>query len=153
MSVRTAYRYFPTKEALIESFNEWVGKQWGSPPLPTSIEELPAMAAGLLESFERNEHLVRAGRQSEHGAKLRKLRKVGQVKAMKRVVTTYAPFYDDAAVEKVVGVLLNLLSSEAWLAMRDNLGLSTPQCIESVQWGIAAIVAKIDSERPHKGRK
>ena len=153
VSVRTAYRYFPTKEAMFDAFNEWFAQQWGTPPLPISMADLPEMAARLLESFDRNERMVRAARRSTAGTEVRKRRKAGQVKAMWRVIKDYAPHLDDAEVTRINGVFMNLLGSEAWLAMRDTLGMTTPECIQAVQWGIAAVVAKIDSERPRKGRK
>src|SRR5215212_10043279 len=51
VSVRTAYRYFPTKEDLIDAFNQWMGRKWGTLPLPTSIDDLPAIAANAYQSF------------------------------------------------------------------------------------------------------
>jgi AcrR family transcriptional regulator len=153
VSVRTAYRYFPDKEAMFDAFNDWMGDKYGTPPLPTTIEELGDMGQKLIESFDRNEKLVRAARRSPAGAEARKRRKMMQVKSMSRVVADYAPHLDKAEVTRIVGVFLNLLGSEAWLAMRDTLGMTTPECIEAVRWGIAAVVAKIDHERPRKGRK
>lgn len=153
VSVRTAYRYFPTKEDLIDAFNDWMSRQWGAPPLPTTIEDLHEMAANLLTSFERNEKLVRAARQAGSGGEIRKRRKADQMRAVSRVIAKYAPHYDEAAVRKIAAVVLNLFSSEAWLSMNDNIGLTTAESIEAVQWGIEAMVAKIDSERARKGRR
>src|SRR5688572_27376997 len=51
VSVRTAYRYFPTKDAMLDAFNKWMRVRLGSPEPTTSIEGLPDMAAKLLTSF------------------------------------------------------------------------------------------------------
>jgi AcrR family transcriptional regulator len=154
VSVRTAYRYFQTKEELIDAFNVWMSRKWGSPPLPTTVEELPGMAAKLIESFERNERLVRAARRSGTGAEIRKRRKAEQVKLVQAAVVRYAPHYDEAMVRKITGLFLNLIGSEAWLIMKDAVGMSTPESIEAVHWGFDAIVTKIESERARaKGKK
>lgn len=151
-SVRTAYRYFPTKEDLIDAFNEWMSRQWGSPMLPMSLDEVPDMAAKLLQSFERNEKLVRAARRSGAGVEIRKRRKAEQMRAIMRALGKYAPHYDEATRRKVMSLFLNLLNSEAWLSNLDNFGMTTPESIEAVQWGIEAIIAKIDLERARKGK-
>jgi AcrR family transcriptional regulator len=153
VSVRTAYRYFQTKEELIDAFNEWLAKHWGTPPLPVSVDELPEMAAKLLESFERNEKLVRAARRSSSATEVRKRRKADQLRMLMRAIAKHAPHYDDAMVRKISAMFLNILNSEAWLSMTDHVGLTTPQAIEAVQWAIDAFLTKIDSERTRKGRK
>ncbi len=153
VSVRTAYRYFPTKEAMFDAFNDWMVKQWGSPPLPTSVDELTGMAAKLLESFERNEKMVRAGRRGEIANETRKRRKAEQVKAIMRVVGKHSPHYDETQLKKLTLLFLNVLGSDAWLMGRDNLGLTTAEITEAVQWGLDALLQKIESERPRKGRK
>ena len=42
VSVRTVYRYFPTKDSLLESFAAWLDDQIGTPSTPRSVDELLA---------------------------------------------------------------------------------------------------------------
>ena len=151
VSVRTAYRYFPTKEALIDGFNQWMGKRFGTPKLPDSLDEIPAMTEALFRSFDTNERLLRASRRSGAGAEIRKRRKAEQVRVVSKAVAKAAPHLDESEVRKIGAVIHALTGSELWLGMRDTWGLSTEEAIEASKWGMAAIVAKLEGTR--KGRK
>jgi AcrR family transcriptional regulator len=153
VSVRTAYRYFPTKEAMFDEFNEWIRKRIGMPPMPTSIEGLPDMAARLLTSFDENQTLMRASRRSRASAEVKRRRKLEQVGAVRKAVEKFAPSFDDLKTRQAGAVLHNLFGSDTWLNMIDNWGLSNSETIEAVRWGLEAIIAKLETEKARKGRK
>ncbi|MBA3459247.1 MAG: helix-turn-helix transcriptional regulator [Deltaproteobacteria bacterium] len=153
VSVRTAYRYFPTKDAMLDAFNKWMRTRLGSPEPTTSIEGMPDMAAKLLTSFAENESVIRASRRSRSDVELRKVRKAEQVRAVKKAVEKFAPQLDDLKSRQVGAMLHNVFGSEPWLNMLDNWGLSTPEAIEAVRWGLDAMITKLETERARKGRK
>jgi AcrR family transcriptional regulator len=153
VSVRTAYRYFPTKEALLDGLNEWMGKQMGSPPIPTSFEDMAIAMTQLFEMFDKNEKLIRASRNSKTGNEVRLRRKAEQLKATTKLIMKYAPHYDEAQAKKVCAICLMMFGSDAWLAMRDLLHLNNQEATEAVRWGFDALLAKIETDRPRKGRK
>ena len=153
VSVRTAYRYFPTKEAMFDEFNEWIRKRIGMPPMPVSIEGLPAMAAELFASFHKNEALMRASRRSRASAEVRKRRKLEQVRAVQKSVQQFAPQLGDLRTRQIGAVLHNLFGSEPWLNMLDNWGLTSLEASDAVRWGLAAIITKLETETARKGRK
>lgn len=152
VSVRTAYRYFPTKEVLLDAFNAYIGRRIGSPLWSFEIENLTEMARGLFQSFAQNERLFRASRRTNAGAELRKRRKQDQVREIKRAVKAFAPNLDESKVRQVGAVIHNVFGSEAWLAMIDNWGLTQEETVEAVQWATEAVIAKLQAERTNSNK-
>lgn len=145
ISVRTAYRYFPTKDALLDHFNEWMRVKFGSPRLPTSLDEMPENAAQLIHYFAANERLMRASR-SIPARELRKRRKVEQVKSVTKMVAGGAPSLDAQQIKLRAAAMHQMIGSDVWLALRDHWGLSQEEIIEAVQWGIRALTAQIHAD-------
>jgi len=153
VSVRTAYRYFPTKEALLDAFNDWMAHRLGTPATPATIAELREMPGVLFPSFERNEQMMRAARRSGAEADIRTRRKQGQVRAVIKAVAREAPEVDEVTRRKAAVMIHCVVGSDAFLTIRDHWGMSTEEAIAAVQWGVDAITEKLDSEKPRKGRK
>jgi AcrR family transcriptional regulator len=151
ISVRTAYRYFPTKEALFDEFNVWIRNKFGSPPLPTSVEELPELASQLFDYFQRNEHLMRATR-SMPARELRKRRKGEQMQAVIKIVSKFAPNLDAETVKARAAVFLLMFGSEVWLNLRDHWGFDQQQMKDAVHWGLRTIQAQLADDNA-KARK
>ena len=149
VSVRTAYRYFPTKEALIDAFNAYIGKRMHSPLWKFDVEKLPELAAGLFQSFAQNERLFRASRRTNAGLDLRKRRKMDQVREIARSVQEYAPGLGERKQRQIGAVIHNVFGSDAWLAMIDNWGLTGEETVEAVRWATEAVVAKLEAEKKH----
>lgn len=152
VSVRTAYRYFPTKEALLDAFNAHIGKRINSPLWTFEIDNLTEMARGLFQSFAHNERLFRASRRTNAGAELRKRRKQDQVREIKRAVSAFAPSFDEAKVRRVGAVIHNAFGSEAWLAMLDHWGLTPEETVDAVQWATEAIIAKLQADKANSSK-
>jgi AcrR family transcriptional regulator len=153
ISVRTAYRYFPTRETMIDAFNAWVRTRLGYPEAPNSIEALPQMAADLLRTFAANERTVRAMKRSHVAHEMRDRRKATQVDAVRQALKKFAPNLDDLRTRQIGAVIHNSFGSDAWLAMLDHWGLSTPEAIDAVTWALDALITKLETERARKGRK
>src|SRR5438445_615689 len=75
VSVRTVYRYFPTKDALLEDFAYWLDSQIGSAEAPATIEELVTLSERAFPAFDEMEPLIRAQWLTPHG---RASREVGR---------------------------------------------------------------------------
>lgn len=143
VSVRTAYRYFPTKDALIDGFNIWMMGRFGNVDMPKTLDDMRAYLATLFKAFGENEQLVRASRRSQQGAEVRKRRKAGQARAITRLVAAAAPNLDADVVRRRAAALHDAFGSDAWIQMRDVWGLTTDECIEAAQWALDALIAKL----------
>jgi AcrR family transcriptional regulator len=147
VSVRTAYRYFPTKEALLDAFNAYSSKRMQTPQGRFAVETLSDLAAGLFQSFAQNERLLRATRHKSAGLELRKRRKLDQVRDIARAVREYIPNLDERKERQIGAVIHNIFGFDAWVAMVDNWGLTPDEAVVAIRWATDAVVAKLEAEK------
>jgi AcrR family transcriptional regulator len=60
VSLRTIYRYFPTRDELLAATGEWIAEQYLESHLPDSLAELPGNYAANAARFDEHEQLFRA---------------------------------------------------------------------------------------------
>ena len=61
VSLRTIYRYYPTRDELLAAAGEWLGEYvWAEPEFPRSVEELERHLECSCQRFEEHSNLVRA---------------------------------------------------------------------------------------------
>jgi len=144
VSVRTAYRYFPTKEALYEAMDSWFMRRWGPVPRwPETLAELPDLVRRLYISFDDNERVLRASTRMPHAIEMRARRKQNQARTMLKVIEHEAPGLPAPEARRFAGALHSLLSADNYLNLRDTWGLSLEEATESTLWGIEAIAAAL----------
>jgi AcrR family transcriptional regulator len=145
VSVRTAYRYFPTRDAMFDAFNDWMKVKLGQPMIPTKLEDMPSAAAELVAYFQANERLMRASK-SLPGRELRKRRKAEQVKGFTKMVDNAVTNLDADQIRIRAAAMHQLIGSDVWIALRDHWGLDQAQAIEAMQWGIRALTAQLHTD-------
>lgn len=144
VSVRTAYRYFPTKEALLDAFHEYSGKQLGFPvALPKSLDELVEYTALLGQTYIKNEAVLRAQQRSAANDEIRRRRKQNQVRMLRKLVDEAAPGADEDVRRNAAAALMMAVGFEPWTLLRDAWGLEPEQCIAQFQWSVSAIIAQL----------
>jgi len=149
ISVRTAYRYFPTKEALLDAFQEYSGQQLGFPvSAPKSLDELVDYAGALGRTFIKNEPVLRAQQRSVGGEEIRRRRKHHLARMLRRPGDEPAPGADESGRGNAAGALVVVGGFEPWVLLRDAWGLEPEECIEQFQWSVGAIIAQL-----HKAAK
>ncbi len=144
VSVRTAYRYFPTKEALLDGIDDWMMRTAGAAPrYPDRLDQLPAMIRALYPSFDEHDAVLRASMRTPHGREARARRKAQQVRNLTKLVENEAPGLDPVQQKRAAGALHAVLSADSYFNLRDAWGLSLDEAIESTLWGIEAIAARL----------
>lgn len=146
VSVRTAYRYFPTRDALIDGFNAWMANRFAGVEFPKTLDALRPYVASLYKAFTANERLVRASRSSQSGADIRKRRKAIQAKSIMRMVTTAAPNLEPAIQRRRAAALHDAIGSDAFIHMRDTWDLTGDECIEAADWALDALITKLHKD-------
>jgi AcrR family transcriptional regulator len=149
VSVRTAYRYFPTKDALLDDLNLWMGsRSISAPRYPERFVEVYDMVAALYAWFHEREDLVRASMRLPHAQEVRTRRKRQQVRAVTKLVAAEAPWLGPVELKRVGGAVHVLVSADNYFYLRDFWELSPEEAIQSAQWGLEAIAARL---RKRKG--
>lgn len=147
ISVRTAYRHFPTKEALYDAVNEWWGitRVTGGPP--KHVDEYPEYLRRLFQSFGETEALIRARRNSKPLQEAHTRRKAYQRKVLGEAFAPLTAGLDPAEARRIVAVIHAVGGSETYLAMRDHWELSPEEAGEAMKWAMEAIIDRLRRRR------
>lgn len=149
VSVRTVYRYFPTKEALYDAFNEAAQKRHGI-NLPEQMDDLPGLANEVFRGFETHADEYRAWRFSKIALEARAQRKQRQKKAFAKTLAPLTAHLDEATGRGIAAVVHSLVSSETWLTMVDTWGMTTDQAAAAVGWTIETLKTRLERERARR---
>jgi AcrR family transcriptional regulator len=143
VAVRTAYRYFPTLESLLDEFNAWAAKRLGGMRPPADLESLPRFIAELYEFFERNSVLFRATRGREKGvnATLRSRRKMDQRKVTEKTLAAVTRHMNEREAKKLCGVIHSLISFDNYWNLTQVWGLTTQESIETTVESVERLLA------------
>jgi len=154
VSVRTLYRYFPTREAMFDAVGDHVVARLG---LPRQIVSADDIAQVFLESARRgaqSPQLVRAmlwtrlGRQAR-SAYLR--RRVESIMAALAEVTSNLP---PAEAGRRAAAIVYLASLPAWITVTEECGLSAEDARLGIAWAIETLVATLRQENErHENRR
>jgi AcrR family transcriptional regulator len=142
VSVPTAYRYFPDRDALYAAMALWINAQIAGPSVPTTAEGVPAWARQIYERFERNDRLMRAQLNTPAGRALRaKNQKARYPQLLEMTRRTFSS--QSAVAQKRLTALIQLLVNvPAWVALHDNWGMSGPEAGEVTAWAIECLLAE-----------
>jgi AcrR family transcriptional regulator len=150
VSLRTLYRYYPSREDLVEGVGAEIDEELaeaGLPSLegPVTPEALAALVGDAFLTTERRADLGRAwviikmvtGERSESTRRRDQLVRV--------VVEQLAPHLDQVEQDRLFGVVRYLAGSLAWKFMRDDLSMPTEEVARAVAWAIRTLLESVDA--------
>jgi len=143
ISLRSLYRYFLTREALVEALYDWVDLQVRMPDapwVPSTIDELPAMAEKASNMFDKQPALVRAGVIALLAMKLRPRAREERNKAMEELANQVTSALPRAESRRAFAVFRYLFGAQAWLSMRDQAGLDSEEAGKAVAWALQTLI-------------
>jgi AcrR family transcriptional regulator len=144
VSVATIYRYFPTKDAMLDAAAETPVRRVSTAVRPGDLDEAADFLRAMWRDFTDNIALVRRQAASEAGREMRD----------RRLATSRAWFaemlerrgVDPKTIEgeRLLHVALLLTSSLAFLDLHDRQGLGADEAADHVTWAVTEL---IDSTR------
>jgi AcrR family transcriptional regulator len=143
VSVRTIYRYFPTKKDLLEQFGEWLDDQVAGTSATEGIETIEAQIAEGFAAFDDNEEIIRAQWVTPTGRKLREARYRARRTPYRRAIENAAPNLPAAEKKRALALLGYLVSSRTWYVMKDEYGLDGRESGKAVAWAIKLLMDDI----------
>lgn len=151
VSHRTIYRYFPTRQVLLDEFVAWVWEHvMGYETAPVPIRDLETLADDLRQLFaifdagapyfEAGVLLSEAGRvepagRAERDARAREL--------LDEVLAEFGP----AQQRMAFAVIRHLAGLSTWFALRRRLGLDAGEGGEAVAWAVDELLAALRAGR------
>ncbi|WP_082589977.1 TetR/AcrR family transcriptional regulator [Agromyces sp. Soil535] len=157
VSLRTLYRYFSTREELLEGLGDEVSEVLrgaGLMPLPGSLtaDSLSGLVGELFRLLAQHPDLARAWliARTAMGTVSDSSRERSEL--LRRAVSRINPDLPAKEQERVYGIIKLLTGSISWKVLTDDVGLETDDAAEAVVWAARTVLADIESGGRPTGR-
>lgn len=151
-SLRTIYRYFETREQLLEAAGRWIGDELLKHPYPTDLDEVADLYQEGCRDFDLRPGLVRALALSQLGQEVRGYRRRERSEAIRRSLRSELSALDEQELKQAEAVLGYLHNMLAYTFMREEGGLSGEEIGEAAGWAIRTLVADLRRRDTTKGQ-
>ena len=139
-SVRTVYRHFPTKDALLDEISARMQQAFDFELFPQELDELPEVAPKLFRRFAEHERLVRAAVRTGGARGAFGEARNRRIESVERALEPVLEGRPKAERKRIVAAVYNLHSVRNWLIYRDNFGLTSVETGEVVSWIVRALI-------------
>jgi AcrR family transcriptional regulator len=140
VSLRTVYRYYPTREQLLEAAGRWIGAELLRHDLPRSLDEVAELFRVGCRDFDERPGLVRAMALSELGKSARASRRRERLDAISRALREEVGDLPEHELRRAEAVLAYLHNMLAYTSLREESGLSGEEVGEALAWAIRTLV-------------
>jgi AcrR family transcriptional regulator len=139
VSLRTIYRYFPSREELIAGAAERVREDL-QPTFAEHVDELPELWEQVVRRFEQHPNLARALAFSRTGHEVRSPIRQQRLEHIQQVLEEVTGDLSKAEARQAHAVVVYLSNMLTWVTMRDELGLKTPDIGAAVSWALRTLI-------------
>jgi AcrR family transcriptional regulator len=145
VSLRTVYRYFPTRVDLLQSAAAWLadftdGARWDD---PRTVHDLAGSVPEMGRVFDEHTNVFRA----LAGDELQEQRRVAVAAAVAEV-SGNLPAAEARRAEAVLGFLR---SGRAWLALHDHYGLDGDEIVSALDWAARTLLDDVQRRNEAAG--
>jgi AcrR family transcriptional regulator len=152
VSIPTIYRHFGSKQGLLDALGPWVLKRSGLVPqeMPATIEAMPGLIRETFHHLDEMDATLRAAMASELGGKVRRSTMPERFAMHRGVLERSAPGLPDDVLDRLASLSVILLSSAAYRAYKDYLGLDAERAADLVAWAMRTLVAGASAAGQHQ---
>jgi AcrR family transcriptional regulator len=146
ISLRTLYRYFPDRSALLQATGEHV---YGSLGVSYEIAGPDDMAGSFLDAARRlssRPALTRALVQTTAGREARSTARGQRVEAIRGALAPLTEGLDADTARWATAVLAHLCSAASWVTITGDSGLDDHDAQQAVAWAIETLVSTLRQE-------
>jgi AcrR family transcriptional regulator len=152
VSLRTIYRYYPTREALLEGAGRWIGDELLEHRYPRDLDEVADLYREGARDFDARPGLVRALAFSQLGQQVRAYRRRERLDAISRSLRSELTNLNEPELRHAEAVLAYLHNMLAYTTLREENGLSGAEIGEAVGWAIRTLIADLRKRNRHRRR-
>jgi AcrR family transcriptional regulator len=146
MAERSLFRYFATRDELLDAVAAEVVRRIASPPPPRTIAELRALPHALYAVFEANEALVRTGLRSVLFERMRSNAARTRWSAVRRLLDDHAALAS-AEARKLHGAnVCHWLGASTWHYYRASMHLTPEEAVRCAELGIGLALEALGIE-------
>lgn len=152
---RTIYRYFASRQELIDQMAEWLDEHQarrGAMSMPASAGDLPGAIRSNYRLFDEDEALVTALVLMTWGIRSPSRVQRQRTRAFTEALEAETAHLDPTQARALSALVRYIASSRTWLALREDFGLSGEESGPTVAWVIETLLAALrDPENPGPG--
>ena len=153
VSLRTIYRYYATREELLEAAGRWIGDELLRHPYPRDLDEVADLYEVGARDFDERPGLVRALAFSQLGQVVRGYRRRERLEAIGRALRCELPHLSEPELRRAEAVLAYLHNMLAYTSLREESGLSGEEVGEAIGWAIRTLIAELRTSNRNARRK
>lgn len=153
VSVRTVYRYFPSKQALLDAIANYF-PEMANVHVAATFESLDGAREALIRLwslFDDNRAAVRAEHMSPAGSELRQRRLTETRTQVHKFVSKVAPVGSEADRERTSDAVVAVTSSSMFLELTDRLGYTGEEAARLAIWMATALIEKLQADNATEG--
>jgi AcrR family transcriptional regulator len=143
VSLRTIYRYYPTREELLEAAGRWIGDELLKHPYPRDLDEVANLYQEGALDFDERPGLVRALAFSQLGRQVRGYRRRERLEAIGRALRAELSELSEPELRQAEAVLAYLHNMLAYTTLREENGLFGKEIGEAIGWAIRTLIADL----------
>src|SRR3954451_9073495 len=151
VSLRTVYRYYPTREELLEAAGRWIGDDLLRHPYPATLDEVADRFEEAAPDFDEHPGLVRAMALSQLGRRIRGYRRRERLEAIAGALRDELPGLPEEELRRAEAVLAYLHNILAYTTLREENDLSGEEIGTAIGWAIRTLIA--DLRKSHSSSK
>jgi AcrR family transcriptional regulator len=151
VSLRTVYRYYATRDDLLEAAGRWIGTELMDHRYPRDLDEVAELYQAGVRDFDEHPGLVRALAFSQLGREVRGYRRRERLEAIGRALRTELTGLDEAELRRAEAVLAYLHNMLAYTTLREEGGLSGDEVGEAVGWAIRTLIEDLRRQNRSRG--
>jgi AcrR family transcriptional regulator len=152
VSLRTIYRYYPTREELLEAAGRWIGDELLKHPYPGELDEVADLYQEGARDFDERPGLVRALALSQLGRHVRGYRRRERLEAIGQALRAELTELPEPELRRAEAVLAYLHNILAYTTLREENGLSGDEIGEAVGWAIRTLIADLRNRNQNRRR-
>jgi len=153
VSLRTIYRYYATREELLEAAGRWIGDELLRHPYPATLDEVADRFEEGAPDFDDHPGLVRAMALSQLGRRVRGYRRRERLEALARALRDELPGLPEDELRRAEAVIAYLHNILAYTTLREENGLSGEEIGRAIGWAIRALVEDLRRNHGKQGRQ
>jgi TetR/AcrR family transcriptional regulator, cholesterol catabolism regulator len=153
VSLRTLYRYYPTREQLLEAAGRWIGSELLGQGYPQSLDEVADSFEDGCRQFDRHPGLVRALALSELGRGVRGYRRGERLDAIGNALHKEVGDLPEEELRRAGAVLAYLHNMLAYTTLRDEQGLQGKEIGKALGWAIRTLVDDLRRQQRTRGKR
>jgi AcrR family transcriptional regulator len=147
ISLRTLYRYFPDRAALLHEAGDYLYDSLG---ISSEVAGPADISGSLLDAAQRlstRPGLARALVQTTAGRAARSGARAHRVEAIRAALAPLTQGLDAALARRATAVIAHLCSAAAWVSVSDESDLDDDDAQQAVAWAIDTLIAALQPER------